>query len=106
MLEDFRDVMIIISAFLVIASALLFSVLTIVIFRKVYPTVDAARGFFSDLRTVSSFVSGKAVKPLTTGAIFTAGIRKAIVTLSKRSHGWQRKIAARASSPAYCWAPL
>ena len=91
MLEQFRDVMIIISAFLVIASALLFSVLTIVIFRKVSSTLDATRGFFSNLRTVSSFVSGKVVKPLTTGAIFTAGIRKAIVTLSKHSHGKEKK---------------
>ncbi len=91
MLEQIRDVMIIISAFLVIASALIFSVLTIVIFRKLSPTLDAARGLVSDLRTVSSFVSGKVVKPVTTGAVFAAGIRKAIVTLSKRSHGKEKK---------------
>jgi len=91
MLEQIRDVMIIISAFLVIAAALTFSVLTIVIFRKLSPTLDAARGFISDLRTVSSFVSGKVVKPVTTGAIFAAGIRQAIVTLSKRSHGKEKK---------------
>lgn len=86
MLEQFRDVMIIISALLVIVSALIFSVLTIVIFRKLSPTVGAARGFLSDIRTVSSFVSGRVAKPLTTGAIFAAGMRKAITTLSKRSH--------------------
>jgi len=91
MLGEFRDVMIIICAFLVIASALIFSVLTIVIYRKVSPTLDATRGFFSDLRTVSSFVSGKVVKPATMGAIFAAGIRKAIVTISKRSHGKEKK---------------
>ena len=91
MLEQIRDVMIIICAFLVIASALIFSVLTIVIFRKLSPTLNAARGFFSDLRTVSSFVSGKVVKPVTTGAIFAAGIRQAIFTLSKRSRGKEEK---------------
>lgn len=91
MLEQIRDVMIIICAFLVIASALIFSVLTIVIFRKLSPTLNAAQGFFSDLRTVSSFVSGKVVKPATMGAIFVAGIRKAIVTLSKRSRGKEEK---------------
>ncbi len=70
MLEQIRDVIIIICAFLVIASALTFLVLTIVIFR---------------------FVSSKVVKPLKTGAIFTAGIRKAIVTLSKRSRGKEER---------------
>ena len=91
MLEDFRDVMIIICAFLVIGAALIFAVLTIVIFRKLSPTVDAARGFFSDLHSVSSFVSGRVVRPVTIGAILAAGMRKAIVTLSKRSHGKEKK---------------
>ena len=85
MLEQVRDVMIIISSFLVITAALTFTVLTILIFRKVSPTLNAAQGFFSDLRSVSSFVSDRVVKPLTRGAILAAGIRKAITTLSKRS---------------------
>jgi hypothetical protein len=91
MLEQFRDVMIIISAFLVIGAALTFTILTILIFRKVSPTMDAARDFFSDLRSVSSFVSGKVVNPMTKGAIFAAGLRRAIVTLSERSHRKEKK---------------
>jgi len=88
MLEQFRDIMIIISAFIVIGTALLFSIIMILIFRKVSPTLDAARDFFIDLKSVSSLVTGKFVKPLTGGAIFAAGMRKAISSLSKRS---QRK---------------
>jgi Na+/proline symporter len=86
MLEQFRDIMIIISAFIVIGAALLFSILTIIIFRKVSPTLDAARVFLTDLKSVSSLVTGKVVKPITKGAIFAAGMRKAMSTLSKRSH--------------------
>lgn len=88
MLEQFRDIMIIISAFIVIGTALLFSIIMILIFSKVSPTLDAVRDFVIDIRSVSSFVSGKFVKPLTGGAIFAAGMRKAISSLSKRS---QRK---------------
>lgn len=86
MLEQIRDIMIIISSFLVIAAALIFSILIIVIFRKLSPTLDAAQGFFSDLRSVSSFVSGRVMRPIMRGAILAAGVRRAITTLSKRSH--------------------
>ena len=85
MLENIRDVMIIISSFLVIVAALTFSVLTIIVFRKIFPTLDKARGFFSDLRSISSFVTDRVVEPITKGAIFAAGVRKALATLSKRS---------------------
>jgi hypothetical protein len=88
MIEQFRDIMIIISAFIVIGTALLFSIIMLLIFSKVSPTLDAVRDVVIDLRSVSSFVSGKFVKPLTGGAIFTAGMRKAISSISKRS---QRK---------------
>ena len=86
MLEQVRDVMIIICAFLVIASTITFTVLVILIFRKVSPTLDAAKGFSSDLRSISSLVSGKVARPAMKGAIFAAGLRKALVTISKRSH--------------------
>ena len=91
MLEQFRDVMIIISAFLVIGAALTFTIVTILIFRKVSPTLDAARDFFVDLRSVSSLVSGRLVKPITRGAIFAAGLRKAVSTISARSHRKEKK---------------
>jgi hypothetical protein len=91
MLEQFRDIMIIISAFVVIGTALTFIILTIVTFRKITPTLDAAHDFFTDLKSVSSFVSGKMLKPVTRGAIFAAGVRKAISTISERSHRKERK---------------
>ncbi|HEY48417.1 MAG TPA: hypothetical protein G4O13_00040 [Dehalococcoidia bacterium] len=86
MLEQVRDVMIIICAFLVIASTITFTVVTILIFRKVSPTLDSAKGFVSDIQSISSVVSGKMVRPAMKGAIFAAGLRKALVTLSKHSH--------------------
>jgi hypothetical protein len=91
MLDEFRDIMIIICAFLVIGAALIFSVLTIIVFRKVSTTLNTAQGLFSDLRIVSSFVSGRVVAPITRGAILAAGIRKAIVTISERSHRKEKK---------------
>ena len=91
MLEQFRDIMIIISAFLVIGAALTFIILTIVVFRKITPTLDAAHDFFTDLRSVSSLVSGKMLKPVTRGAILAAGVRKAVRTISERSHRKERK---------------
>jgi uncharacterized protein YoxC len=90
MLEQARDVVIIIAGVSVAAAALMFTILMIVLFRKVSPTVNAAREFFTDLRSVSSVVTGQVVKPLTKGAIFAAGVRKAVVTLSKGVHGKEK----------------
>lgn len=91
MLEQFRDVMIIISAFLVTGAALTLTIITILIFRKVSPTLDAAHDFFVDLRSVSSLVSGRLVKPITRGTIFAAGLRKAVSAISARSHRKEKK---------------
>ena len=86
MIETARDVMIIISAFLVIAGAITFTVIMIMVYRKVGPTLDAAQGFFTDLRSVSTFFSGRVMGPAARGAVFAAGLRKAISTISKRAH--------------------
>ncbi|UCC59546.1 MAG: hypothetical protein JSW38_03890 [Dehalococcoidia bacterium] len=88
MLEQFRDIMIIITAFILIGAALLFSIMMLLIFHKVSSTLNSVRGFAHDIRSVSSLVSGRFAKPLTGGAIFAAGMRKAISGISKRS---QRK---------------
>ena len=93
MLEQVRDIMIIISCFMVIGAALLLSILTIIVFRKISSTVDAAQGFFADLKSVSSLVSGvsgKLVIPAIKGAVFIAGLRKAISTILKRTHGKEK----------------
>ena len=95
MLEQARDVVIIIAGVSVAAAALMFTILMIVLFRKVSPTVNAAREFFTDLRSVSSVVTGQVVKPLTKGAIFAAGVRKAVVTLSKGVHGKEKRDGKR-----------
>jgi hypothetical protein len=95
MLEQTRDVVIIVSGVMVAGAALLFSLLMIMTFRKVSPTLDAARDFFTDLKSVSSLFSGQVVKPLAKGAIFAAGVRKAIVTLSKRTQGKEKRNGKR-----------
>lgn len=86
MIETARDVMIIISAFLVVAGAITFTVIAIMVYRKVAPTLDAAQGFFTDLRSISTFFTGKVMGPATRGAVFAAGLRKAVSTISKRAH--------------------
>ena len=86
MIETARDVMIIISAFLVIAGAITFTVITKLVYRKMGPTLDAAQGFFTDLRSVSAFFTGRVMGPATRGAVFAAGLRRAISTISKRAH--------------------
>lgn len=88
MLEQFRDVMIIIWSFVGIGAILLIAALAFIIFRKISPTLDSAKGFFSDLRGISFLVSGSVVKPTIKGASFVTGVRKALATLSKLS---QRK---------------
>ena len=90
MLEQFRDIMIIISAFIVVGAALLFAITTFLIFRKASHALDAARDFFTDLKSVSSIVTGRFLKPMTKGANFATGMRKAISSLSKRSHGKEK----------------
>ena len=90
MLEQVRDVVIIISGFMVIGAALIFTVLTIMVYRKVAPTLDAAQGFFTDLKRVSSAVSGKFSMRAIRGAVFAAGLRKAVSAFSKRAEGKEK----------------
>jgi hypothetical protein len=70
MLEQFRDVMIIISAFFIVGAAITFTILAIVTFRKASPTLDAARDFVTDLQSVSSLIANRVVKPITKGTGF------------------------------------
>jgi len=87
MLEQVRDVVIIVSGIMWLVAGLVFTITMIAIFHKVSPTLDAARDFFTDLKSVSSLVTGRIVKPLARGAIFAAGVQKAISTLSRHTHG-------------------
>lgn len=91
MLEQARDVMIVISSVLVIVAAITFTVLAIIVFRKLSSALDVAQSFFSDLQSVSSFVSGRVWKPITKGAVFAAGVRKAAATLSGGTRRKEKK---------------
>lgn len=83
MLEQFRDVMVIILAFMGIGATILFITLTVIIFRKVSHTVDSAKGVVSDIRGVSSLVSKGVVKPTLKGISLVTGVGKVFSTISK-----------------------
>ncbi len=91
MLEQVREVVIIVSGIMWLVAGLVFTIAMIAIFRKVSPTLDAARDFVTDLKSVSSLVTGRIMKPLTRGAIFAAGVQKAISTLSRHTHGKEKR---------------
>ena len=91
MLEQFRDVMIIIMAFISIGATVLFIVLTIVVFSKISHTLNSVKALVSDIRGVSSLLSDSVVKPTIKGISFAAGARKVLVTLSKRAHSKEEK---------------
>jgi uncharacterized protein YoxC len=58
MLEQFRDIMIIISMFLFIGVALTLMIIIILLFRKISPVMDSARRIAGGVENVSSIVSG------------------------------------------------
>ena len=95
MLEDFRDVMIIIMAFMAIGSSLLLATLAILLFRKVSQTVDTAQGLVSDVRDVTSLLSESIVRPAIRGLSLVAGLKKAVNTLSKRQDAKEKKDGKR-----------
>lgn len=95
MLEDFRDVMIIIMAFMAIGASLLLATLAILLFRKVSQTVDTAHGLVSDVRDVTSLVSDSIVRPAIKGLSLVAGLKKAVNTLSKREDTKEKKDGKR-----------
>jgi hypothetical protein len=95
MLEDFRDVMIIIMAFMAIGASLLLATLAILLFRKVSQTVDTAQGLVSDVRDVTSLVSDSIVRPAIKGLSLVAGLKKAVNTLSKREDTKEKKDGKR-----------
>jgi hypothetical protein len=85
MLEQFRDVMIIIMAFTAIGTTVLFAALGIIIFRRISGTVKSVSDIVSDMRDVSSLVSNTVLKPGIRSVSFVTGARKALSTLAKRS---------------------
>ncbi len=95
MLDQVRDVVIIVSGIMWLVAGLVFTIIMLVIFHKVSPTLDAARDFFTDIKSVSSLVTGRIVKPLTKGAMFAAGVQKAVSTLSKHTHGKEKRNGKR-----------
>ncbi len=84
MLEDFRDIMIIIMAFMAIGASLLFATATFILFRKLSSTADTARDLMQEVRNATSLVSNTVVRPTIRVATVFAGARKAMGVLSRR----------------------
>ena len=95
MLDDFRDIMIIIMAFMAIGVTLLFATLTFVIFRKVSHTVDSVRLLVTEIRGVTSFVSSSVLRPTAKGVSFAAGARRVLSALSKHAREKEERSGKR-----------
>jgi hypothetical protein len=85
MLDEFRDVMIIIMAFMAIGTTIMFAVLTFVIFRKISHTLDSVRSLVTEIKGVSSILSNTVVRPTVKGVSFAAGAKRVLDTLSKQA---------------------
>ena len=85
MLEQFRDVMIIIMAFTAIGATIMFATLTFVIFRKISRTLDSVSALLSEIKSVSAFVSNSLAKPTIKGASVAAGARQVLATIARFS---------------------
>ena len=83
MLDEFRDVMIIIMAFMAIGAIAVFTALAIIIFRKISHTVDSVRAVATDISSVSTLLANSVAKPTIKGVSFAAGARRVLATLSK-----------------------
>ena len=95
MIETLRDVVIVIFAFLGIGAVLLFIALTIILYRKISPMLDAARSVITELRGTSAFVSETIVRPLIRAASLATGLKKTLALLSKLSGGEGGKKSGR-----------
>ena len=80
-----RDIVIVVFGVLGIGAFALFIYLLIVIFRKVSPILDAAKGTMSDIRGTSTFVSEALVNPIIKVVSFVQGARKALAFLTRFS---------------------
>ena len=85
MLEQFRDVMIIIMAFTAIGATIMFAALTFVIFRKISRTLDSVSALVSEIKSVSAFVSNSLAKPTIKGVSVAAGARQVLATIARFS---------------------
>ncbi|MBE0481123.1 MAG: hypothetical protein IBX68_09100 [Dehalococcoidia bacterium] len=91
MLEQFRDIMIIISAFLFIGAVLAFIIVLALLFRKVSPIMNSARSIAGNIENVSSVVSGRMLGPVVRAVMVAAGLRRAASIFTKRSRGKEKK---------------
>ncbi len=95
MLEQFRDVMIIIMAFTAIGATILFAALTFVIFRKISRTLDSVSALVSEIKSVSALVSNSLAKPTIKGASVAAGARKGLSIIASFARKKEEKSGKR-----------
>jgi hypothetical protein len=95
MLDQFRDVMIIIMAFTAIGAAILFAALSFIIFRKISRTLDSVTALMKEVRSVSALVSNSMVRPTIKGASLAAGARKGLSVIASFARRKEEKSGKR-----------
>lgn len=84
-LAQLRDLFIVIYAAFGIVAMVVIVTLAVILFRKVTPIIDSARGTLNEIRGTSSFMSNTVVKPIVKVAGFAVGARKAIKVMLRLS---------------------
>ena len=78
----FRDWIIVIFGFLGIGATVLFTILLVIIYRKITPILDAAEKTAATVRDTSSMVSRNVIQPIARLQGVMAGVRKATEVVS------------------------
>jgi hypothetical protein len=84
-LAELRDLFIVIFALVGIGATILFSILLLLVFRKIRSILDSGRQTLGNVRNVSSMVSDNIVKPLVSISSFLQGLRQALEFISRVS---------------------
>ena len=84
-LAELRDLFIVIFSLVGIGATILFSILLLLVFRKIRSILDSGRQTLGNVRNVSSMVSDNIVKPLVSISSFLQGLRQALEFISRVS---------------------
>jgi hypothetical protein len=82
-LAELRDLFIVIFSLVGIGATILFSILLLLVFRKIRSILDSGRQTLGNVRNMSSMVSDNIVKPLVSISSFLQGLRQALEFISR-----------------------
>jgi len=90
-LAELRDLFIVIFSLVGIGATILFSILLLLVFRKIRSILDSGRQTVGNVRNISSLVSDNIVKPLVSISSFLQGLRQALEFISRVSKREEEK---------------